>query len=187
MLAPQYEPVDGFLYSGSMLMLPSTYRANVIAQMEVLRLAKGYRPRWYPVPELGAQSIPAYSQYEKQVRVQPGGYLWALSLSAPFNDTDDDDPAYLDIQITDACTRTKLFSDYIHGSSLVTSTTEAGRRAPMILTPRLITEPSHFNVEIYNRASVAIQCQLVLLMSEPILPPEELLQELARRGIELPE
>ena len=70
--------VDGFLYSASMLYLPTTYRASALANMEVLRRARGYRTRWYLSPEDLEEPVPAYSQLEYQIRCKRGAMCGGL-------------------------------------------------------------------------------------------------------------
>jgi hypothetical protein len=155
-----------------------------MADMEVLRLARGYRTRHYIVPETGENPVLAYNQLEYQVRVEPGSYFWGLSFSAPaaINGDLEDAEQYFHIQITDACTETALFSDYVRGTTL-TPQLEAGFRHPMLIEPRLVGNPGQLNVEIYNRYSADLLCQLVLFIAEPMLPPDQLEKELQKRGI----
>jgi len=48
-----YPPIlDGFVLSASMLYLSTNFRASALAQMEVLRRARGYRARHYSYPML---------------------------------------------------------------------------------------------------------------------------------------
>ena len=184
---PVEKPVnDGFLYSLSMLYQPVVYRASALAQMEVLRRAVGYRVREYVVPNSGNNPIPAYSQYEQQVNTLPGAYLWGLTFSAPFADTAND-PENIYIQITDACTESPLFSDYTLASmfNAVAPSDANGwnrRNPPLLAQPLLIGPPALLDVEMYNRGSAAITCQLVLLMAEPCLPPTEVLRLVEESG-----
>jgi hypothetical protein len=82
-----HKPInDGFVHSLSMVYQPTVYRASVLAQMETLRRASGYRVREYCVPMNagnGQTSIPAFGQIEQQVNTVVGAYLWALSFSMP--------------------------------------------------------------------------------------------------------
>jgi len=175
----EQNPVDGFVYSASMLYLPTTYRASALAQMEVLRLAKGYRPRWYLIPEDSDQPVGLYSQIEFQVRVQPGAYLWAIS----FSTLNLEGPLQAFVQVTDACTETPLFSDYLM-ANLIEPSTGAGRRNPLLLTPRLIGEPGLLNVEIYNSYYTNLTPQLMLLVAEPFVPPMEMDMAIREAGLE---
>jgi hypothetical protein len=186
---PVEKPInDGFLYSLSMVYQPIVYRASALAQMEVLRRAVGYRVREYVVPNSGNNPIAAYSQLEQQVNTVAGAYLWGLTFSAPFN-ASGNDPGNIYIQITDACTESPLFSDYVLASQFnAVAPSDANgwnrRNPPLLAQPLLIGPPGLLDVELYNSASVAIKCQLVLLMAEPCIPPkqvEELLR-LSRTG-----
>ena len=174
--------VDGFTYSASQLMLPNSYRASALAQMEVLRRARGYRTRWYIVPEDSDLPIPARSQIEYQVSVQAGSYVWGLSFTAPFNEVVDLDSFY--VQITDNCTETPFFSDYVRSQQLAPGSTGNVRRAPVLITPRIIGEPAMLNVEVYNSLATETIVQLLILVAEPSVPPGNMLDILVQAGIE---
>ena len=189
-----YEPpiVDGFTLSTSMLLLPTTYRASQLAQMETLRRANSFRLREYCVPDNQGQTIDAYSQYEYQAISLPGAYFYGLIFSVlTTGDTDtlpiSEAPGQIHVQITDACTESPLFSDYNYASNFVPSTgvaTQGAVRNPFLLaTPMLLNAPAHLEVELYNKASVSVTCQLVLLIAEPMLTPPEMKELLRRQGI----
>jgi hypothetical protein len=176
--------VDGFVNSASLLYLPTTYRASALAQMEVLRKAKGYRTRWYLVPEDLEEPVKAFSQLEYQVRLQPGSYVWGLTFSAPFDETGlyaAIPSKFITVRITDDCTETSFFSDYAKGVQLEPVPGTA-KRHPMLITPRLVGEPGTLSVEIYNSADVDIRCQLAILVAEPCVPPESMAQALIQSG-----
>jgi len=197
MMEQERTVLDGWLYSNSMVYLPTTYRASVLAQMEVLRRARGYRARWYVTPEDSDEPVVAFSQVEYQVRVQPGSYLWGITFAAPFGETvdaddEDVDPAkFIHVQVTDACTETPLLSDYARGSHFagfasfgsVASQVKTSRRAPVMIMPRLIGDPGLLDVEIYNGASVDVRCQLVLLVAEPCVPYGEMRDLIEKAGM----
>ena len=176
--------VDGFTYSSSLLYLPTTYRVSALAQMEVLRKAKGYRARQYVVPETLEEPVVAFSQLEFQVRTQPGAYVWGISFSAPFDETDDGNPAKsMYLQVTDACTETPFFSDYMRANQFQ-PVTGPGLRNPFLLPqPHLVGEPALLNVEIYNSAAVNITCQVILFCAEPCVPPESIVAVLRELGV----
>lgn len=179
---------DGFLYSASLLYLPTTFRASVYAGMEVLRRANGYRARWYLIPDDLHEPVPAYGQLEQQINVLPGSYFWGIQFSIPEVLNDELETTVCHVQITDACTETPIFSDYVKSSNV---TSGNNRRNPMLLAhPALIGEPGLIDVEIYNGstdgatppAGVDIVCQLTLLMAEPSVPPEQI-QRLLAKGV----
>jgi hypothetical protein len=181
--------VDGFVYSASLLYLPTTFRASVYSQMEVLRRAKGYRSRDFLVPEDVIQPVPAYSQVEYQIQAQPGSYVWGLILTAPtvLNNVgevrEENFEQFLHVQITDNCTETPFFSDYVRGLNL-TPVTGPGLRHPSLLTqPRIIGEPGTLNVEVYNNFSSQIFCQLAIMCAEPCVPPESMVEALRDVGL----
>lgn len=173
--------VDGFLYSASMLYLPTTYRASALANMEVLRRARGYRTRWYISPEDLENPVTAYSQLEYQVRCQPGSYVWGITFSAPFGEVENASSSIF-VQVTDDCTETPFFSDYTRGKQFEPVTGSAHRH-PTLIMPRIVGQPGTLGVELYNSAAVDIQCQLALLVAEPCVPPQEMVQALEDAGV----
>lgn len=173
--------VDGFLYTASMLYLPTTYRASALANMEVLRRARGYRTRWYIVPEDLEEPIPAFSQMEHQISLQVGSYVWGITFSAPFEETEFASSSIF-IQVTDACTETPFFSDYTRGVQFE-PVTGAAHRHPTLIMPRLVGQPGTLDVELYNSAAVDIRCQIAILVAEPCVPPAEMIQALQDAGV----
>lgn len=193
---------DGFAYSASMLLLPTTYRAHALAQMDVLRRARGYRNRQYCIPNNLLNPVIAFSQVEEQVNITPGSYLWGIGFSAPASQNDTvtgNVNGQIHIQVTDACTETPLLSDYAFAyqvESLAPGTSQGGvtaatnRRNPMILAqPVLIGEPGLIDVEVYNRAvtsagvGVDVSCQVVLFFAELSVPPDSMLRLLVNAGL----
>lgn len=174
--------IDGFTYSASQVYLPTSYRPSVLAQMELLRRANVYRPRQWCVPETLEEPVAAYSQMEYQVRTQPGALLWGLSFSAPFEEIELAS-SYIHIQITNSCTETALFSDYILGSQLEPSTGNNLRNPVLLAQPLMVLDPALIDVEIYNSANVDITCQLALFLGEPKILPRNIEEELIRMGV----
>lgn len=176
--------VDAFLYSASLLYLPTTFRASVYAQMDVLRRTRGYRSRDFLVPEDVIEPVQAYSQIEYQIQVNPGSYVWGLILSAPdeLNEVESSEQ-FLHVQITDNCTETPFFSDYVRGNNLK-PVTGPGLRHPSLLTqPRIIGEPGTVNVEVYNNSANNVFCQLVIMCAEPCVPPESMMEVFREMGL----
>ena len=173
--------VDGFLYSASQVYLPTSYRAAALVSIEVLRKAAGFRNRWFLAPEDLQNPIPAYSQLEYQLGIEAGSYVWGLSFSSPFAEVANS-PGYIWLQITDSCTETPFFSDYIKGSQL-SPATGATAKNPMLIAPRLISAPGYLDIEIYNSAAVDIQCQLAIFVAEPNVPPASMMRMLIEAGI----
>jgi len=174
---PDSEPqiLDGFTYSMNRLYLPISFSTAALAQMEVIRQAKGYQWKAFPVPSpegvtpsstVKTNWIPAYGQLEQQVKIEPGSYLYGWSFYAGGST-----PATFHINVTDACTETPLTSDYLI-ASLLDCSNDIGHnpiiRGPALLAqPRLISEPGLVNVEIYNNSSEALPGQLVLFCAVP--------------------
>ena len=184
---------DGFAMSNSQLLVPTSYRALILGQMDVLRRASAFRPRHYIVPDSLEEPIAAYDQIEYQVSTQPGSYVWGLSFAMYASEVDSDLSPLVHVQITDVCTETPFFSDYPRGINFLTDPTLIGLsgqfstgtfRAPHLLSqPRIIGDPAKLDVEIYNSNSVSVHCQLVLFVAEPCLPPDQFVQLLKAQGV----
>ena len=172
--------VDGFLLSASQTYLPTSYRAAALVNMEVLRKAAGFRNRWFLAPTNALEPVSAYSQVEYQLGVEAGSYIWGLSFTAPFGEVTNA-AGYIYLQITDSCTETPFFSDYIKGSQLAAAS-GAARRNPTLIAPRLISAPGYLDIEIYNSAPVGINCQLAILVAEPHVPPASMMRMLIESG-----
>lgn len=185
-MAAYKDIVDGFVLSASQLYLPGLYRPAVLSQMDVLRRAAAYRNRQYVVPNQLQTVIAAYSQVEQQVSVQPGTYVWGLTFTAPFDEIADAS-SYIRIQLTDACTETPFFADYMRGPGLEATAAAAGNfvtRNPVLLPqPRLIGNPGLIDVELYNSADVDIDAQLLILVAEPAIPPDAIETYFAQQRI----
>jgi len=185
-MSPGQEPpiIDGFVYSASLLYLPTTFRASVYSQMEVLRRARGFRSRDYLVPEDIIQPVKAFSQVEYQVQAQPGSYVWGLMFTAPDSlNVVANSEKFIHIQITDNCTETPFFSDYRRGNTLKPVTGPGSRNPELLTQPRLLGEPGTLNVEVYNNSANDVFCQLVILTAEPCVPPESMVEVLREAGL----
>jgi hypothetical protein len=185
--------VDGFSMSASQLLVPTSYRALILGQMDVLRRASAMRPRHYIAPLSSDEPVAAYSQNEYEVSVMPGSYVWGLSFFMPTVTVDEeqvDFSEYIHIQITDVCTETSFFSDYARASSFLTSPSIVSTYYPtgtlrwpaLLAQPRLIGEPAKLDVEIYNSSSQSLNPQLVIFVAEPALPPDQMERILKQAG-----
>lgn len=183
--------VDGFTMSASQLLVPTSMRALILGQMDTLRRASAMRPRHYIAPLSTDEPVKAYSQVEYQISVMPGSYVWGLS--AAFLESETDFAEFLHCQITDVCTETPFFSDYVRlinfvtDPSLVPNWYPTGTfRAPHLLAqPRLIGDPAKIDVEIYNSSGTDLHPQLVLFVAEPCLPPDQMLILLRKAGYDV--
>lgn len=162
--------VDGFSYNTMFNWLPVRYFPNALAQLDILRRAANYKPRWWCIPDDIGQPIQPYDTYYYQCEISPGSYLWGwqfASVSAtdtalsPVATTASD----ILIQATDACTGVPLFQDFANGGGCHSDF--SSRMVPILLSqPRLILEPGLVNVEIANRTGNLITCQLLLMFAE---------------------
>jgi hypothetical protein len=194
--------VDGFQYNLFLQNFPENYYPLALSQLEPFRRARGYRPRWYTVPDadnLGA--IPDYATIEEQIRIAPGSWLWGMSAALitsavpPFPFMPINPSAAVMVQITDGSTGLKLFSDFVAAGFIWSQPDVFGAggvappylwvdNAPYILSqPRPIVEPGFVNVEISNLLVVApgtmpnALVQLVLYCMEPVVLVDGILTE----------
>ncbi len=164
--------IDGFIHSTSLLLLPTSYRALQIAQMEVLRRAKGYTARWYTSPT--SQAIPAFYQRDYSFTIKPGSYLWGWYFSAIANQDQPITNIYL--QITEQDTGLRLISDYITARCLTSQIAQpfgarGVHRLPFLFAqPRMISGSGKMNVELYNSTASALQMQFIVFAAEPCQP-----------------
>jgi len=180
--------VDGFSYNASLLYMMNYYYPNALAQLDVLRRAANYRPRWWTIPDT-PDPVQPYDTFYMQCNVADGSYLWSYNFktllaidpegqATEVHDTD------LCIQVVDSCTGIPLFQDYANGGGL--STNGDARLYPVLLSqPRLILEPGLVNVSIANRTANLIYCQLLLHFAEPcqVICEEGRQNEWARRNL----
>src|SRR5580658_1697708 len=100
----EYGCVDGFIFNTRLLNVQS-YFSNVLAQLEPLRRANGYRLRMWGVPTPDDLPIPAYESVEYQIQCQPGSYLWGFNFWASGSQSLQPVNA---IRIVDSCTQLPL-------------------------------------------------------------------------------
>jgi hypothetical protein len=164
---------DGFTYLTGVQYLPERFYPVCLAQMQILRRANTYRPRWFCLPDQMNRPLAAYGSppFEYQIHIVPGAYLWGMTFAViSLGETVPPTTADVLVQITDACTGIPLFSDYPVCEVAAVPGGENPRFsiAPVLLTqPRLILEPGLINVELTNRAAIPRDCQLLLMFAEP--------------------
>lgn len=165
-------PMDGFTLDPTIRYLPNRYTPGALGQMDVLRRANGYRPRWFLVPDDFNQPLAAYSTLEYQIQVAGGSYLWGLLFTQTNAAFVEVAPTSVVFQITEACNGLALFDDFVSGSAFSHFQAAALPRgmAPVqpLTQPRLFLEPGTVNVEMCNLGAVTVNCQLLLLFAEPI-------------------
>jgi len=163
--------VDGFTYNLALLYLPKRYFPNALAQLDILRRAANYRPRWFCVPDDIDQPVLPYDTLYYQIEVAANSYLWGYSFCSvsavpPAGGTIATTAADLLIQVVDSCTGVPLFQDFANGGGNHSNFT--AKALPIVLTqPRLILTPGLVNVELSNRTPNTITCQLLLHFAEP--------------------
>lgn len=167
--------VDGFTYTLSRIPQSQSWYWASVSQMENLRRANAYHSRIYNVPDDLDEPIPAYGTLEYQVRTQPGAYLWAFMFSMTGTGAFSGQlSSSVLFEVTDACTESKLFSDFTLGSAMAESQVGLSRCPCVLSQPYLVGPPALLNVEISNRLGVSAYCQLLLYFAEPSLPVGEL-------------
>lgn len=163
--------VDGFSYNTQLLFMPDRYFPNALSQLDILRRASNYRPRWYCVPDDIDQPILPYDTLYYQIEVAANTYFWGYSFTSvsavpPTGGSTPTTASDLLIQAVDACTGIPLFQDFANGGGCSSNFT--ARCLPILLSePRLILNPGLINVEISNRTPNTITCQLLLHAAEP--------------------
>ena len=181
--------VDGFTLSASQLLVPTSYRALILGQMDTLRRASAMRPRHYVAPLQTDEPVPAYKQVEYQISVMAGSYVYGLSFAIQAAQLDF--AQYVHVQLTDKYTETPFFSDYARGISFITDPTAAQAvgypvgtfRAPHLLAqPRIICDPGTIEIELYNSSDTDLYCQLCVFVAEPCLPPDQMAALLRQAG-----
>lgn len=183
--------VDGFTYN-TRLMNPIFYFQNVLAQLEPLRRANGYRMRIYCVPDVQQLPILPFESVEYQIRCQPGSYLWGLNFYATIGPSPDTDPSSTSptnsVRIVDSCTElpltdkpalgTVFAGNFIPGSQQLS----LGQNRGQVLLPQpyLVSSPGLLNVEVTNGSQFNSTCQLMMCFAEPCINEHELGQLITR-------
>lgn len=177
--------IDGFTYNTRVPNITS-YFHNVLAQLEPLRRANGYRCRWFAVPDLIHDPIPPFGSVFYQVKVQPGSYLWATNFWASQGPTPSSDPssavAINTIKMIDACTELPLTDkpalSVLHDGNVISGASQFSlgqNRGPVLLPqPYLVSAPGLINVEVTNGGDFDSDCQFVMFFAEPCLSDQEL-------------
>lgn len=164
------QAVDGFTLDQGWRNMPFEYPALALGQLELLRKAANLRPKWYQFPTLdGSVSYPTIGQrrqYERQIRVTAGSWLWGYTMFGAFS-----------FNIMEQSTGRKFAFDFV-----LTQNAGAARfgvmpgtkyNIAMIGEPWLILEPGLVNVELYDTTGLAGQMQeLVLHFAEPVCAVE---------------
>ena len=164
-------PMDGFTLNPNIRYYPNQFFPGALSQMDVLRRANLYRPRWFVIPDDYNQPIPAYGTLEYQIKCGPESYLWGYRFVQVDSEFVEVAPSNIYIKLTDSCTGIPLFSEFVggaHASFYQTTSVPTLIQAPYLLTqPRLILEPGLVNVEMSSTSSAAVYCQLAVLIAEP--------------------
>lgn len=162
---------DGFYYNPFTTLTPYSYYAGALSQMDTLRRANTYRPRWYCIPDDFNQPLQAYETLEYQIAVTGGSYLWGMRFIQYSPTWDQQAPANVVIQISESCTGIELFREFMSPAGIAFYTAGSfgrGFHLPHILTqPRLFLEPGNVDIEMCNLSGDTQNCQLTLYFAEP--------------------
>jgi len=165
-------PVDGFTLNPNTRYYPNLFYPGALSQMDLLRRANLYRPRWFVIPDDFNQPLPAYGTLEYQIKCGPASYVWGyrfIKTALPYYL--ETEPTEIFMQMTDSCTGVPFFSEFVggaHAAFLQTVPTPVLVQIPYLLTqPRLILEPGLINVELSSTSSSDTYCQLLVLIAEP--------------------
>jgi hypothetical protein len=176
--------VDGFMYNTELKpYIPDRYFPLALAQMEILRRAVNFRPRWFVIPDDISQPIQPYSTLYYQIQISGGSWLWGYnfnSISAldPNGDPTETTAGDICVQMVESCTGIPLFMDFANGGGC--NANFQSRCIPIILRQaRPISDPGVVNVELTNRTGNTITCQALVHFAEPckIITEEELEKE----------
>lgn len=180
---PLYGCVDGFTLNSRVLNAIS-YFQNVLAQLEPLRRANGYRMRMWGVPDPQDLPIPAFESVEYQIQCQPGAYLWGFNFYASAGTSQPASAQPINsIRITDGCTQLPLadkptlavaYSGTLVGGGVQAFGLGQNRQQVMLPQPYLVAAPGLMNVEVTNGSPYPSQCQLLLMFAEPCINEKEL-------------
>lgn len=174
--------IDGFTYN-SRVMHVSSYYHSAVAQLEGLRRANGFRPRWFGVPTSDQIPIPPFGSVEYQVVVQPGAYLWALNFWAETATPNTATQLFNSFRIVDACTELPIMdrpglgalvsNNSVVGPTGTVATLGQNFGQTLLPQPYLINAPGSLNVEVTNGGPTSSHCQLLLCIAEPSINEKE--------------
>jgi hypothetical protein len=163
---------DGFTLHPGMIEIPGRYEPMAIAQLELLRRSKTYRPYWVRVPE-GSQTVGAFGSFQYQVHLKPGSWLYGLQLTVL--DVLDQpvlsmNSAVLSIQITETYSGAQLFSEHSRTQPLCNQCwfgdTSRLQFFPLA-EPKVIIDPGDLDIDVCNLTDLARKWELILFTAEP--------------------
>ncbi len=170
--------VDGWLLNPSIRYLPYRPTPMQLGQMEALRRAHNLRDRQLVLPNRITDAIEARGQLNKNVRITPCSYLWAVSFWEFENPEGERDlravgagvaPDHFSLQITDENSGAEIASEFISARAFWPGGGNDRLKLPQVLLtqPRIIAGEGLISIRIANTDSVPHFCQLVLYFLEP--------------------
>lgn len=163
---------DGFTLHPGMIEAPGRYEPMAIAQLELLRKSRTYRPYWVRLPE-NYQQVPAYGSWSYQAHLKPGSWLYGLQLTvldivgAPVLSMNS---PVLSVQITETYSGAQIFSEHSRTQPLCNQCWfgDPSRLQFFLLSePKVVIDPGDLDVEVCNLTDLARTWQLVLFTAEP--------------------
>jgi len=166
----QPDIVDGFTYRPDLVYNPSSPFIMGVGQLDTLRRAANYRPRWYTLPEEKNLPIAAFDTSREQIHLIPGSLIWGMMMT----DGIDEAPPAVAPPPTPSVNQFRIFDEQASiafQSDFRCFLTNQG--VIVLAEPLLIVGDGLLNVEITNVSPHnANSPQLVLLVAEPCAPME---------------
>lgn len=174
---------DAFTLNTGFRNNPYNYYTVALKQIRALRECSLFRCKLFPVPEPMPingggvetfQTVAAYSTARYTVRLIPNSYVWGLAYVEMQTNFTQTLGRSATIQITDACTGLDFFDDFLIASAFEFFRTTGSSYPPnpfpsILIQPKLIQDPGLLNVQVSNRVSGPLLCQLVLFVAEPAI------------------
>lgn len=162
---------DGFTLGQIFRPLPQRALPYSLGQMDILRRASAYRPKWFALPEnmyplyaTPTVVVPAYGHWFGQIRVVPGSYLWGFAGHIPESLL-----GKLWLKVSESKVDVDLFQDLV-GTSFTNTQLSTLTPTPVyhvLPFPRVIMGHGLVDVDIANSgASDASGFQIMLMFAE---------------------
>lgn len=154
-------PMDGFTLDTRVRIMPMLAPALCLGQIDTLRRARNYRPRWFSTPhnsDSGMPTLGARASYEEQIQLEPGSWWWGWKVN---------NPAVLAFQVTEEETGRKFCVD-LQTPSYLTQAPNTWFCPNLLASPWLILSPGLLNLEVHSTSNSQQTVQLVLMFAEPV-------------------
>jgi hypothetical protein len=141
---------------------PGRYHTYALAAAYALRMASGFRPALYAVPDTSNAEVAGSSPFEGRISVPPSSYLWAIAATS--SETDG-----FDLQLRDNRNKREMFGKRTFYQNTSGQGSSAGIAHPLFMLPRprLVLAPGELTVQIFNRSASQNTVQVVLYFVQP--------------------